>query len=53
VTPGYRYCHVCYGRGIISTPDGKQWQICPICKGTGRVPIDWRDLRTITARTEW
>jgi len=36
-------CHVCDGRGIIPTPDRREWQLCPLCKGRGKIlaPVDW------------
>ncbi len=30
-------CPVCKGKGIIPTPDGKKWQLCPRCHGTGKI----------------
>lgn len=29
-------CTTCGGRGIIATPNGKAWQGCPNCSGTGQ-----------------
>jgi len=48
----YVRCHVCHGRGIIATPDGKEWQLCPRCKGEGyvKVPSDkwtWTTHKTM------
>jgi len=30
-------CPVCGGKGIIPTPDGKRWQLCPKCLGRGKI----------------
>jgi len=43
-------CPACNGRGILPTPDGKKWQLCPRCGGRGRIlvnvdsyfPVRWR-----------
>jgi hypothetical protein len=33
-------CKTCGGRGVIATPNGKAWQACPNCNGTGQNPQD-------------
>jgi len=32
-------CNVCNGRGIIPTPDGREWQLCPRCGGSGKIRV--------------
>lgn len=31
-------CPACKGQGMIPSPDGRQWQICPMCDGAGSDP---------------
>jgi hypothetical protein len=33
-------CKTCGGRGIIAAPNGKMWQTCPTCNGTGQQAQD-------------
>jgi len=33
----YETCNVCLGRGVIPTPRGDKYQLCPRCGGTGKV----------------
>jgi len=32
-------CPLCKGKGVIPTPDGKRWQICPRCGGSGYINV--------------
>lgn len=55
---GMGTCQTCGGRGIIATPNGKQWQACPNCGGEGlkqnviRVPWTLQFAATLTANQQ-
>lgn len=36
----YVTCHGCGGKGWVVV-DGKP-HVCPICRGAGRIPYDWK-----------
>jgi len=41
VTTGVNYvvCDICYGKGVVLTPDCRRWQLCPKCNGRGKIPV--------------
>lgn len=36
-TTSQKSCPTCKGTGLVTTPNGQQWQQCPNCNGTGAV----------------
>ena len=40
----YRTCNVCKGKGILPTPDGRRWQVCPRCNGRGKIVVSVDDI---------